>query len=106
MPEANKYVEQRNGGFYVAGARVSLDSIVHEFRNGASPEAIRDNFELLTLEQVYGAIAFYLGHQAEIDSYLDAEQRAFEDSRRRQKIPSALRARLLKEREQASHRRG
>jgi uncharacterized protein (DUF433 family) len=49
-------------------ARVSLDSIVYAFRGGESPETIQQNFPSLTLEQVYGAIAFYLGRQAEIDA--------------------------------------
>src|SRR5271168_5220656 len=66
--EHRDYVEQRNGGFYVAGTRVSLDSIVYSFRAGDSPETIRQNFSSLTLEQVYGAIAFYLAHEQEIDA--------------------------------------
>jgi hypothetical protein len=36
-----EYVEERDGDFYVAGSRVSLASIIHEFRDGASPETIR-----------------------------------------------------------------
>ena len=66
--EHSEYVEQRNGGFYVAGTRVSLDSIVYSFKAGDSPETIRQNFSSLTLEQVYGAIAFYLAHEQEVDS--------------------------------------
>ncbi len=62
------YVEERNGGFYVASSRVSLASIIYEFRAGSSPETIRRNFPTLSLEQVYGAIAFYLGHQNETAS--------------------------------------
>jgi uncharacterized protein (DUF433 family) len=62
------YVEQREGGYYLTGKRVSLDSIVYAFREGESPETIQQNFPSLTLEQVYGAIAFYLGRQAEIDT--------------------------------------
>ena len=64
--ERSEYVEQRNGGFYVAGTRVSLDSIVYSFKAGDSPETIRQNFSSLTLEQVYGAIAFYLAHEPEV----------------------------------------
>lgn len=63
----SEYVEQRNGGFYVAGSRVSLDSIVYSFKAGDSPETIRQNFSSLSLEQVYGAIAFYLAHEQEVD---------------------------------------
>ncbi len=66
----NNYVEKRDEGFWIAGKRISLDSIVYAFRRGQSPESIRRSFPLLTLEEIYGAIAFYLAHQAEIDSYL------------------------------------
>jgi len=31
------YVEERDGGYFVAGERVSLDSLVYAFRRGASP---------------------------------------------------------------------
>jgi uncharacterized protein (DUF433 family) len=66
--KGNEYVEQRNGGYYVAGTRVSLDSIVYSFKAGDSPETIRQNFSSLTLEEVYGAIAFYLAHEQEVDA--------------------------------------
>jgi hypothetical protein len=49
---------------------VSLASVIHEFQEGYAPETIRQNFPALSLEQVYGAIAFYLGHQTEIENYL------------------------------------
>ncbi|HET9742330.1 MAG TPA: DUF433 domain-containing protein [Terriglobales bacterium] len=68
---ARDYIEQRDGGFWIAGTRVSLDSIVYAFLRGASPESIAQSFPVLRLEEVYGAIAFYLGHQAEVDSYLE-----------------------------------
>lgn len=32
-------------------------------------------------EQVYGAIAFYLGHRGEIDRYLEAQERDYEGKR-------------------------
>ncbi|SPE33839.1 conserved hypothetical protein [Candidatus Sulfopaludibacter sp. SbA6] len=63
-----EYIEQRNGGYYLAGTRVSLDSIVYSLKSGDSPETIRQNFQSLTLEQVYGAIAFYWAHQDEVDA--------------------------------------
>ncbi|HEY3455818.1 MAG TPA: DUF433 domain-containing protein [Bryobacteraceae bacterium] len=52
--ERNEYIEQRNGGFYVAGTRVSLDSIVYSFKAGDSPETIRQNFSSLTLPRNHG----------------------------------------------------
>jgi uncharacterized protein (DUF433 family) len=72
------YVEQRNGGYYIAGTRISLDSIVSSFNEGQSPEAIQEDFPLLKRSQIYGAIAFYLDRQAEIDEYLKETEREFE----------------------------
>jgi uncharacterized protein (DUF433 family) len=63
------------GGWRIEGTRVSLDSVVHEFLGGESPEAIVERYPSLALDQVYGAIAFYLSHRAEVDAYL-AEQDA------------------------------
>jgi uncharacterized protein (DUF433 family) len=64
------YVTQVNGGYRITGTRVSLDSVAYAFLSGMSPESIVDSFPVLTLEQVYGAITYYLAHQAEIDAYL------------------------------------
>ena len=77
----NRYVEKRDEGFWVAGKRISLDSIVYAFRRGQSPESIRRSFPLLTLEEIYGAIAFYLANQAEVDEYLIREEEEFEKMR-------------------------
>ena len=58
------------GAFRVAGSRVSLDSVLHAYWEGQLPEAIAADFPSLSLEQVYGAIAYYLHHRPEIDAYL------------------------------------
>ncbi len=77
-----QYVEYRDDGYWVTGARVSLDSVVIAFQGGLSPETIAfECFPSLTLEQVYGAIAYYLGHKAEIDEYLEAADAEFEELR-------------------------
>ena len=59
-----EFVEQREGSFYLIGSRVPLAFIVDEFMNGEAPEAIRTHYPTLSLEQVYGAITFYLGNEA------------------------------------------
>ncbi len=64
------YVEQHDGGYWVAGTRVSLDSIVYAFKRGAAPESIKRSLPVLSLEEIYGAITFYLAHEEEIDDYL------------------------------------
>lgn len=78
-----EYVEKRGGGYYVAGTRVSLDSIVYSFRDGASPESIRYNFSVLTLEEVYGAITYYLHNQKKIDKYLADSEKEFAIARKK-----------------------
>jgi uncharacterized protein (DUF433 family) len=71
-----QYVEERDGGYYVAGTRISLDSVVHPFKNGASPESILRSFPLIgSLEKVYGAITFYLAHKDDVDAYLCEQER-------------------------------
>ena len=56
-----QYVEKSEGGYRIAGTRVSLDSIVYAYLEGLRPESIADDFPALTLEEVYEAIAYYLG---------------------------------------------
>jgi uncharacterized protein (DUF433 family) len=67
---AKEYVEQRNGGYYVAGTRVSLDSIVLAFLRGESPEGIADSFPTLAMENIFGALSFYLANRDLVDEYL------------------------------------
>ena len=74
-----QYVEKRDGGYWIAGTRVSLDSIVIAFLDGLSPETIvGECFPVLTLERVYSALTYYLAHQTEIDAYLREADAEFE----------------------------
>ena len=75
------YVEQCEGVYTVSGTRVSLDSIVYGFLSGQSAESIAQAFPVLSLEQVYGAIAFYLARRDELDRYLDTRRRNVEAQR-------------------------
>ena len=75
------YVERRDGGYYISGSRVSLDSIVYAFLEGQTAEGIAQAFPALTLEQAYGAITFYLAHREEVDEYLDRSRGEFEGKR-------------------------
>ena len=63
----------------MAGTRISLDSVVCAVQRGDSPERILERYPLLgKAAKVYGAIAFYRDHQAEIDAYLEASKRELE----------------------------
>jgi uncharacterized protein (DUF433 family) len=71
------YVTQIDGAYRITGTRISLDSVVYAFLQGQTAESIAQSFPLLTLEQVYGAITFYLAHRAEIDTYLEQGRAEF-----------------------------
>lgn len=78
-----EYVIQVNGAYRIADSRVSLDSIVYAWLDGQSPETITENFPVLTLEEVYGAITFYLSNRETIDDYLREKKAEFEEMRRK-----------------------
>jgi uncharacterized protein (DUF433 family) len=80
---SESYIEQRDTGYWINRTRVSLDSVVFRWLEGLSPESITECFPALTLEQVYGAIAYYLSHRAEIDAYLKASEQGYESFRQR-----------------------
>ncbi len=67
------------------GSRVSLDSIVYAFLDGESPEGIQDSYTALTLEQIFGSLAYYLANRPMIDEYLRQGEieydRLYEDAR-------------------------
>lgn len=74
-----RYVEKRDdGGYWVAETRVSLDSLIYAFKRGESPEHIRSAFSVLTLEEVYGSLTFYLANQELIDKYLAESEIEFD----------------------------
>jgi uncharacterized protein (DUF433 family) len=73
------YVEKRDNGYWITGSRISLESVIYAFLDGFSPETIAaECFPLLTLEQVYGAITYYLSYRQEINAYLKAVESEFD----------------------------
>jgi uncharacterized protein (DUF433 family) len=82
---APQYVEKTGDRYRISNSCVSLDSVVHAYWNGQTAESIAQSLPGLTLEQIHGALAFYLAHRSEIDAYLCAAQSEYdklrEDSR-------------------------
>ena len=72
-----EYVEQRNGGYYVAGTRISLDSVVYAYLKGKTTRSIQDSFPLLTEEQILRTIDYYLANRAAVDQYLKHQRAEF-----------------------------
>jgi hypothetical protein len=82
---------------------VSLDSLVYLYREGLSAESIVESYPALTLEQVHGALAFYLGNQKEIDTYLAEGQRISESAQLQSKRSNAELIAKLERARRASH---
>ena len=69
------YVSNVNGTYRIGDTRVSLDSLVYLYREGISAEGMVECYPALTLEQVHGALAYYLANQGIVDAYLSEGQR-------------------------------
>jgi uncharacterized protein (DUF433 family) len=71
MSTIKSYVRQdEHGALRVGATRVLLDSIVAAFDQGHSAETIAQQYPSLSLEEVYGAITYYLANKHEVDQYL------------------------------------
>ena len=76
------YVRLDPGGAYkVADSRVSLDSVVYAYLQGGSAESVDKAYPGLGMENIYGALAFYLANRAEVDEYLKTQKALFEKLR-------------------------
>jgi uncharacterized protein (DUF433 family) len=87
------------GGLRVGDSRVLLDTLIHEYENGADPEGIVNAYPTLHLADVYAVIAYYLRHQDEVNEYLQKRQTEAAELRReiesRQPDRADRRAKLL-----------
>jgi uncharacterized protein (DUF433 family) len=59
-----------DGVYRVAGTRVTLDTVVAAYQEGATPEEIVDQYPSIKLDHVYAVIGYYLRHREEVDGYL------------------------------------
>jgi uncharacterized protein (DUF433 family) len=74
MSAEKSYVRQdEHGVLRVGQSRVMLDSVIAGFQQGHSPETIQQQYPALSLEEVYGSIAYYLANLQEINDYLQSQ---------------------------------
>lgn len=81
----------------VGKTRVTLDTVVAAFNQGATVEEIVYRYPALKLSDVYSTISFYLSHQQEVAEYLRQRQQQSQEIRliNEQKLdPQGLRDRL------------
>ncbi len=82
MISSKTYVEQDSqGALRVGSLGVSLDSVVIAFQQGHSAETIQQLYPVLSLEEVYGAIAYYLANRHEVDQYLERQEQLWNQVR-------------------------
>jgi len=82
----------------IAGTRVLLDLIVEAYRRGETPEHIVQMYTMLTLDQVYLAIGYYLRHRESVNAYIrqmDDEAKALRHEWETKYPPKVIRAELL-----------
>jgi uncharacterized protein (DUF433 family) len=87
-----------DGVIRVGGTRVTLDTVVGAYLDGATADAIAEQYPSLSPADVYTAIGFYLRHRSDVEAYLCDRSARAELIRRDNELraePSGVRARLL-----------
>lgn len=89
------------GTLRVGGSRVSLDSVVYHYEQGATAERIAESFPSLNLADIYAVIAYYLANRESVEEYLrrqeaeaDCLQQQIESDPKQQKATNQLRERI------------
>jgi uncharacterized protein (DUF433 family) len=92
------------GVMRVGDTRVSLDSVVFAFDDGATPEEIVQQYPTLSLTEVYAVVSYYLQHRAEVEDYL--EQRRSRRLELKKEVEARFDPRGIRERLLARQRSG
>jgi len=92
----------RYGTIRIVGSRVSLDSIIHHYKLGATAEEIAHKFPSLKLADIHLTIAYYLNNREEVEEYLRQQeieantlQQQIESNPKYQQSRAELRERIL-----------
>lgn len=89
-----KLTKTNAGVLRIGNTRVSLDSVIIAFNLGATPEQIVQDYDTLTLPEVYATVSYYLHNREEVDSYL-AERKERRQKLRAKYNQDGIRERLL-----------
>jgi uncharacterized protein (DUF433 family) len=103
IAEKAPLVTDRDGVVRIGKTRVTLDTVIYAFYDGATTEEIVQQYPTLQLGEVYAVIAYYLGHRVAVDAYLRERERLGEQVRQeneRRFDPHGIRERLLSRRRQ------
>jgi uncharacterized protein (DUF433 family) len=87
-----------DGVVRVGGTRVTLDTLVYAFRDGATAEEIAQQYPAVSLEDIYSVIGYYLRRKSEVGAYLIEREKQTAQVREDNEIrfdPAGVRDRLL-----------
>ena len=99
MREKHYVRVDEHGVMRVGTTRVMLDSLMAGFAQGHSPETLQQQFPALSLEEVYGAITYYLSHRGDVQTYLKRQEalwKALRAEAEKQASPVVKRLRALR----------
>ncbi len=83
--DADQYLDVKAADdIRVRGTRVGIEHLLEAYLAGSLPEEICLEFPTLTVEQVNGVIAWYLGNRDEADAYLRRWEARARTARREQ----------------------
>jgi uncharacterized protein (DUF433 family) len=88
----------KDGVILVSKTRVTLDTIVAAFSEGASAEEISYQYPSVPLGDVYFVIGYYLRKKKQVDAYLKRREKLAQEVRRQNEEKSnasSIRERLL-----------
>jgi len=94
---ADPNIETRNEGYYIAGTRISLESIVFAVHRGETvPDILADFPVIASREKLEAVIAYIQDHLPEVEAYLAASSRRWEAARERNPPDLTEKARLYR----------
>lgn len=88
----------KHGVIRVSKTRVTLDTIIGTFKNGATAEEIAQRYPSVPLADVYAVIGYYLRRQDEVEAYLKQREKISEQVRKENEArfdPTGIRERLF-----------
>ena len=106
MTEVIPLRTDNNGVIRVGNTRVTLDTIVAAFKEGATAEEIAYQYPTVSLADIYSVISYYLHQKKEVDTYLNRREKFAAEVRKQNEArfdATGIRERLLARRTSGEH---
>ncbi len=98
MTEIIPLSTDNDGVIRVGNTRVTLDTIVAAFKEGATAEEIAYQYPTVSLADIYSVISYYLHQRESVDAYLKRREKFAADVRKKNEArfdATGIRERLL-----------